>query len=48
MRKRMKIIGMKLARTNDMLVKNFFTKYLPSMKTTPFDAEFYLVLITTN
>ena len=29
-----------LARTNDMLAKNFFTKYLPSMETTPFDSEF--------
>ncbi|CAF1261987.1 unnamed protein product [Adineta ricciae] len=29
-----------LARTNDMLAKNFFTKYVPSMRTTPFDSEF--------
>ncbi|CAF1007569.1 unnamed protein product [Adineta ricciae] len=33
-------IGVKLARTNDMLGKNVFTKYVPSMKTTPFDSEF--------
>ncbi|CAF1447263.1 unnamed protein product [Adineta ricciae] len=33
-------IGVKLARTNDVLAKNFFTKYVPSMKTTPFDSEF--------
>ncbi|CAF1526580.1 unnamed protein product [Adineta ricciae] len=29
-----------LARTNDMLAKNFFTKYVPPVKTTPFDSEF--------
>ncbi|CAF1689865.1 unnamed protein product, partial [Adineta ricciae] len=33
-------IGVKLARTNDVLAKKVVTKYVPSMKTTPFDSEF--------
>ena len=30
---------MKLAGTNDILAKKFFTKFLPQIKVSPFDAE---------
>ena len=33
-------IDVKLARTNEMLAKNVFTKYVPSMKTTRIDSKF--------
>ena len=33
-------IDVKLARTNEMLAKNFFTKYVRSMKTTRIDSKF--------